>query len=127
MTVTREAGQLRLPDSRMVSADTLLPGIADGVYRIGFRVEDAILSLRSDAPLAFRGTVAVTEISGSESFVHLDTGFATWVSLVLGVHEWRPGLAAEIRIDPARIFVFDEAGALIRAPELPAAQPAAMV
>jgi glycerol transport system ATP-binding protein len=127
MTVTREAGQVRLPDRRMVSADRLLPGIADGVYRIGFRVEDAILSLHSDAPLAFRGTVAVTEISGSESFVHLDTGFATWVSLVLGVHEWRPGLAAEIRIDPARIFVFDEAGALIRAPELPAAQPAAMV
>lgn len=127
MTVSRTAGQVRLPDSRMVPADSLLPGIADGVYRIGFRVEDANLSLHSGSALAFRGTVAVTEISGSESFVHLDTGFATWVSLVVGVHEWRPGLAAEIRIDPHRIFVFDEAGALIRAPELPAAPPAATV
>lgn len=118
LTVSREAGQLRLPDGRTVEADALLPGIPDGIYRIGFRVEDAMIAPPAGGPLAFPGTVAVTEISGSESFVHLAIGFATWVSLVLGVHEWRPGLAAEIRIDPARIFVFDEHGALVRAPEM---------
>ena len=31
---------------------------------------------------SFPGTVAVTEISGSESFVHVDTGVGTWVCLV---------------------------------------------
>ncbi|GAB0115929.1 ABC transporter ATP-binding protein [Acidisoma sp. 7E03] len=116
LTVTREASQVRLPDGRMIPAETLLPDLADGIYRIGFRVEDATIAPVSGAPLAFPGTVAVTEISGSESFVHLTLGFATWVSLVLGVHEWQPGQAAEIRIDPAHIFVFDEHGGLVRAP-----------
>jgi glycerol transport system ATP-binding protein len=61
--------------------------------------------------------VAVTEISGSESFVHLDLCVATWVSLVLGVHEWEPGAAAEIRIDPHRLFVFDPIDLLLGAPD----------
>ncbi len=127
MTVTRAGGAVTLPDGRRVEADLLLPNLADGTYRIGFRVEDASLSAVSGAPLAFPGTVAVTEISGSESFVHLDIGGATWVSLVLGVHEWQPGLAAEIRIDPARLFIFDESGKLVRAPEARAARAAVLV
>jgi glycerol transport system ATP-binding protein len=71
--------------------------------------------------------VSVTEISGSESFVHLDVGFATWVSLVLGVHDWQPGAAAEIRIDPRRVFVFDAAGPLLRAPEAMSVSPLAVM
>jgi glycerol transport system ATP-binding protein len=65
----------------------------------------------------------VTEISGSESFVHLDLGFSTWVSLVLGVHDWAPGAAAEISVDPRRLFVFDPSGILVRAPDSLAARP----
>lgn len=126
MAVTRSGGGVTLPDGRSLAADLLLPEIADGRYHIGFRVEDAILSTPSGSPLAFAGTVAVTEISGSESFVHVAVGVATWVSLVLGVHDWKPGAAAEIRIDPARIFVFDEAGRLVRAPSSKAARAAVM-
>jgi glycerol transport system ATP-binding protein len=123
MTVTRQAGEVTLPDGRRFDANLLLPDLADGTYRVGFRVEDARLGLGSEHVDAFRGKVAVTEISGSESFVHLDVGFATWVSLVMGVHDWKPGAAAEIRVDPHRAFVFDTAGLLIRAPEAAAARP----
>ncbi|MBW4022225.1 MAG: ABC transporter ATP-binding protein [Proteobacteria bacterium] len=117
MTVTRTGGEATLPDGRRVGADHLLPGLPDGRYQIGFRVEHARLAAPSGNASAFQGKVAVTEISGSESFVHVDLGFATWVSLVLGVHDWEPGLLAEISIDPGRVFVFDEAGALVRAPD----------
>ena len=48
----------------------------------------------------------MTEISGSESFVHIDVGFEVWVCLVLGVHDWRPGASAAVSVDPAGIFVF---------------------
>ena len=126
MTVTVSGDQVMLPNGRTISAADLLPGFPDGHYQIGFRVENASLATTSDRALGFPGTVAVTEISGSESFVHLDVGFATWVSLVIGVHDWEPGAAAEIRIDTSRIFVFDDAGNLIRAPE-PSAAHAAMM
>jgi glycerol transport system ATP-binding protein len=123
MPVTRQGGEVTLPDGRRQSAQLLLPDLPDGSYQIGFRVEDARLAPPSEDINAFRGKVAVTEISGSESFVHLDLGFATWVSLVLGVHEWEPGVAAEIKVDPRRLFVFDGAGLLVRAPDSFAARP----
>lgn len=125
MAVTRAGGQVNLPGGRVMPADRLLPNLPDGNYRIGFRVEDARLSRPTSNADGFPGTVAVTEISGSESFVHVDIGFATWVSLVLGVHDWKPGAGAEISIDPQRIFVFDAAGNLVRAPETLAARPTA--
>ncbi|WP_227310274.1 ABC transporter ATP-binding protein [Acidisoma cellulosilyticum] len=126
-TTTLSGHKTTLPDGRSVDATALLPNLADGTYRIGFRVEDAKLGPISGAPLTFAGKVAVTEISGSESFVHLDIGTATWVSLVLGVHDWKPGAPAEIRIDPARIFVFDASGKLVRAPEARATRAAVLV
>jgi glycerol transport system ATP-binding protein len=123
MAVTRQGGEASLPDGRRMAAQLLLPDLPDGSYRIGFRVEDARLAPPSGDARAFQGKVAVTEISGSESFVHLDLGFATWVSLVLGVHNWEPGASAEIQVDPRRLFVFDPAGILVRAPDSFAVRP----
>jgi len=116
MAVTRQGGEATLPDGRRMPAQLLLPDLPDGAYRIGFRVEDARLAQPSGDIHVFLGKVAVTEISGSESFVHVDLGFATWVSLVLGVHDWEPGAAAGISVDPSRLFVFDPSGVLVRAP-----------
>ena len=64
--------------------------------------------------MSFPGKVVVTEISGSESFIHVDVGVGTWVCLVSGVHEWAPGQTATVNIDPARIFVFDSSGRRVR-------------
>ena len=105
----------------------MVPPMADGSYRIGFRVEntmvaepDAVAASPADGAL-FAGTVSVTEISGSESFVHVDLGFAVWVCLVLGVHDWRPGAAAAVAVDPAGIFVFMADGSRIASAPAPAA------
>ena len=106
---------------------TLLPAtLPDGAYRIGFRVEHTdVVESDAGADGLFQGSVSVTEISGSESFVHVDLGFATWVCLVLGVHEWLPGASAAVRVDPAGVFVFDAAGRriLTETPQSIAAAP----
>ena len=120
LSITRQGRDAVFADGTRMAASSLMPELPDGRYRLGFRVEDAHLGSSSGAAGAFAGTVSVTEISGSESFVHVDLGFATWVGLVLGVHDWEPGAAAEIRVDARRMFVFTEDGALIAAPEAPA-------
>src|SRR5437764_1343136 len=65
---------------------------------------------------AFAGTVTVTEITGSESFVHLARGTSNWVAVLHGVHEFEPGHVLDAVLDPDNIFVFDAAGRLVAAP-----------
>src|SRR3712207_8868935 len=51
-----------------------------------------------------------TEITGSESFVHVDFAGVRWIALAHGVHEKRVGEPIEIWLDLRRFFVFDGAG-----------------
>ena len=68
--------------------------------------------------LSFEGTVSVTEINGSESFVHVHVGGDAWVCLLPGVHDLLPGAPMALHIDVRRAFVFDARGALASRPVL---------
>jgi glycerol transport system ATP-binding protein len=58
----------------------------------------------------------VTEITGSESFVHLNRDASNWVAVLQGVHEYPPGHVLDAVLDPENVFVFDPAGRLVAAP-----------
>ena len=60
--------------------------------------------------------MAITEITGSESFIHVDFAGERWVALAHGVHDLAIGQPVEIYLDPGRFFVFDAFGALAAAP-----------
>ena len=60
--------------------------------------------------------MALTEITGSESFVHLKRDGVNWVAVLPGVHEFPPGHALEAALDPDDIFVFAPDGRLVAAP-----------
>ncbi len=68
----------------------------------------------SPACFSITGRVDVTEITGSESFVHLDFLGQPWVALLDGVHAHASGAEIELTIDPADCFLFDESGARLR-------------
>ena len=63
----------------------------------------------------------MSEITGSESFVHVDVPNARWIALARGVHELQPGQTIELYLDPSKFFVFERDGNLVRAPEWKAA------
>ena len=65
---------------------------------------------------AFHATVTVTEITGSESFVHLNRDASNWVAVLQGVHEFEPGHLLDAVLDPDNVFVFDAAGRLVASP-----------
>ena len=93
-----------------------LSRLPDGVYRLGFRADAVSVGDGQTPGFNFPGEVRVTELSGSESFVHVDVDVGVWVCLAPGVHEWEPGSHVEARVDPNRVFVFDASGALATAP-----------
>ncbi|HWW48435.1 MAG TPA: ABC transporter ATP-binding protein [Xanthobacteraceae bacterium] len=92
-----------------------LAAIADGPYTIGFQPHH--LSLAPPVPHApsVRAKVSITEITGSESFIHLDFADVRWVMLAPGVHAFDPDEVVEVFIDPRHLMVFDQDGRSVAA------------
>jgi len=57
-------------------------------------------------------TLGVTEITGSETFLHLTHGTDRWVGLVHGVHDLQSGNEVSVWLDPAHVYIFDAEGRL---------------
>ncbi|MGB8399884.1 ABC transporter ATP-binding protein [Bradyrhizobium sp.] len=104
------AGGIQAPASGLYSA------LADGPYRVGFRAHQLELASGVAGRHAFHATVTVTEITGSESFVHLNRDASNWVAVLHGVHEFEPGHMLDAVLDPDNVFVFDAADRLVAAP-----------
>ncbi|MGA7809849.1 ABC transporter ATP-binding protein [Bradyrhizobium sp.] len=98
-------------------ATGLYAGLGDGEYRVGFRAHQLELVNGQPGRHAFPATVTVTEITGSESFVHLARESENWVAVLHGVHEYEPGVTLDAVLDPDNVFVFESAtGRLVASP-----------
>ena len=109
--VLRKSGSSFLLDGGVnlpVPAD--LAGIADASYTIGFQPHHLSLSRPGAAAVPVKAKVSVTEITGSESFVHLDFADVRWVMLEHGILSFEPDQEIEVFIDPRHIMVFDASG-----------------
>ena len=115
LSVEKRGAEVILADGRRIAAAGRFTILPDGSYRVGFRADDVTVG-GGPGDFSFTGTVSVTEISGSESFVHVDVGLGTWVCLVTGVHQWEPGVTTEVHVNPARLFLFEADGRRIDAP-----------
>ncbi len=119
LAVEKSEGMLRAADGALsLPAVGELRELADAVYTIGFRPNHLFLLRPKADAVAITARVAMTEITGSESFVHVDFAGERWVALAHGVHELDIGQPVELYLDPARFFVFDAGGALAAAPGL---------
>lgn len=87
--------------------------LQDGRYLAGFRANHLEINRHSGTAVEFACRLLVTEITGSETFLHLTHGTERWVGLVHGVHDLAPGSAQSVWLDPAHIYVFAESGALV--------------
>jgi len=95
------------------SAQGKYADLPDGPYTIGFRPHHITLSRHNDHGVSVRGKVVVTEISGSESVIHMHIGDDTWVSLSHGVHPMKYGAEVELFLQTDYCFYFDENEQLI--------------
>jgi len=82
----------------------------DGEYRLGFRPHHLALGPGGNHAVSLEGVVAIAEISGSETYVHLDVGRHQWVGQAHGVHRLDVGQALRVSVDPARFMFFSTDG-----------------
>lgn len=100
-------------NAQSADATGRLADLADGRYLAGFRPNHVTLEKKGTEALAFATRLTVTELTGSETFIHLDHQGDKWVGLVHGVHDLELGAALTVHIDPRHIYVFSETGDLV--------------
>ena len=121
LRVEKRGDALHFGEGQSVPATGALASLADGPWQAGFRPNHLALASPHAQAMAFSARLAVTEITGSETFIHLDHHGERWVGLVHGVRNLPIGEALDVYLDPAHVYVFHESGAL----EAPAAYAAA--
>ncbi len=81
--------------------------LTDGAYHLAIRPHHMNLQPVSDNSLKFTGTTTVTELTGSESYIHFDYGGNPWVALVHGIVAAESGKEMDFYVDPDNLFLFD--------------------
>jgi glycerol transport system ATP-binding protein len=116
MNAEKAEGVVRFAGGTM-AATGALAGIADGPCTLAFRAHHLVFSAPHAEALKLSGQVTISEITGSESFIHIDVASHHFVALAHGVSHVEPGVNIDAYLDPRRLFVFDTAGRLALAPD----------
>ena len=115
LQISKTGDKLMFGEGQSVPATGRLSDLPDGRYTAGFRPNHLEIKKHSENALEFMTRLSVTELTGSETFVHLNHQGERWVGLIQGVHDLELGSDLKVWLDPAHVYVFDEDGKL-RAP-----------
>ena len=110
--VVKQGQRINFGDIASASADGSFAALPDGRYLAGFRANHLELNKHSANAVELPCLLSVTEITGSETFLHLMHGPDRWVGLVHGVQNLAPGAAVSVWLDPTHVYLFNESGAL---------------
>ncbi|MCF6178585.1 MAG: hypothetical protein L3J63_04230, partial [Geopsychrobacter sp.] len=61
--------------------------------------------------------VDLAEISGSETFIHLNHQENSWTVQQEGIHQYRMGEQVRVYVNPALLYVFDLNERLVASPD----------
>jgi len=113
LQVSKTGNKLLFGDGQSAPAVGKLAEIPDGRYTAGFRPNHLEIGKHTADAMKFVTRLTVTELTGSETFVHLDHHGERWVGLIHGVHDLPLGADLDVFLDPRHVYVFDEGGALV--------------
>lgn len=115
LTATRNETGLKLPTGQTLNME--LPQAAPQELTVGVRAS-ALKLTSNDGDIPIAGKVDLAEISGSDTFVHVQTTLGALVAQLTGVHEFDLGANVTLHISPDNIYVFENDGPLLVAPKI---------
>ena len=114
--IAGEAASIGVTLPAGVQVSVPLPAAGSRSVTLGVRASALRVQPR-DGDVALSGAVELAEISGSDTFVHVDTPVGELVAQLTGVHYFQLGAQVTLYLHPSQVYVFNEAGALLVAPE----------
>lgn len=114
---TKTGSDFQIEGGMSLSLRSDLAALPDGIITIACRAHD--LSLKAQGPNSVRLNVMVggSEITGSESYIHVQMGGLKFVLLEQGVHRIDAGAALDVHVSSDKLYAFDASGRLLRAPQ----------
>ncbi|MFP4328870.1 MAG: ABC transporter ATP-binding protein [Paracoccaceae bacterium] len=112
LPISKTGTRLMFGDGQSVTATGRLADLSDGRYVAGFRPNHLEVAQHAEDAMCFLARVAVTELTGSETFLHLDHHGERWVGLIHGVRDFAKDEELRVWLDPAHVYVFGEDGRL---------------
>nr|WP_246753836.1 ABC transporter ATP-binding protein [Jiella flava] len=113
LTVTKRGGRFSGPGNVDFAVSSRHADLADGPYRIGVRAHR--LAFGGPHAAGFDVSVALTEVTGSETFIHAELAGRPLVALIHGIKRVETGDTVHLSFDPADILVFGEDGRAVSA------------
>lgn len=113
LKVSKTDQKIMFGDGQATLAKGVMADLADGRYIAGFRPNHVEITAHTDDAMGFETTLMVTELTGAETFIHLNHGGQKWVGLIHGVQDLKLGAALKVYIDPGHIYIFNENGDLV--------------
>ncbi len=124
VTVRKEGARVVFPNGACAPVPAGLEGQSDQEYSAGFRAYQLRLGEAPAGSTAFEARLTGIELTGSDTFLHVEVGGESWIGLVSGLRSFEVGEAVTVHLDPQSLFYFAADGELARAP---AYQPAPQV
>ncbi|WP_428511868.1 ABC transporter ATP-binding protein [Roseovarius sp.] len=113
LQISKTGGKLMFGEGQSLPATGKMAELPEGRYTAGFRPNHLEIEQHTDAAMRFVTKLSVTELTGSETFIHLDHHDSRWVGVIHGVHDLQPGRDLPVYLDPAHIYIFSEDGDLV--------------
>ena len=92
-----------------------LPAQVQAECTVGIRASALRLQARP-GDLSLHGQVELSEVSGSDTYVHTRTEVGNVVLQIPGIHTLQLDAHIDVFFSPDQLYVFDDAGALLKAP-----------
>ncbi len=116
LTVSLQARQINFKNHSLGQVSETDTGLSDGNYTAAVRPHHLSLQRTDQHTVELAAVVRSSEITGSETFIHVDVYDNRWVVLTAGVHRVEAGDSLMIYLSPESIYLFDAAESLSRVP-----------
>lgn len=113
LQVSKTGSKLLFGDGQSTAATGPIADLPDGRYMAGFRPNHLEVNRHVSDAMEFSPHLDVTEITGSETFVHLNHHGERWVGLIHGVHDLPLDTELKVYLDPTHVYIFDTEGGLV--------------
>ncbi|MCR9273346.1 MULTISPECIES: ABC transporter ATP-binding protein [Mameliella] len=113
LQISKTGDRIMFGDGQSAQATGKIAELGDGRYTAGFRPNHLEIGKHATDAMEFKTRLNVTELTGSETFVHLDHHGERWVGLIHGVHDLTLGEELSVWLDPRHVYIFGEDGQLV--------------